>query len=55
MKKTYIKPSMMVVKTDIENMICESLGKAGTYSNDVTLLGKERGTRNEADDFDDLW
>ena len=57
MKKTYMQPSVEVVKVQTEEMIAASYNSAlGTTGVDGSnALGKERGTRNEADDFGDLW
>jgi len=53
MKKAYIAPRIEVVKVNAITMICESLGFSATEV--TTMDSKERGTRNDADDFDDLW
>ena len=60
MKKTYMQPSVEVVITNVETMIAASVdGFNGslntTGAGGSSALGKERGTRNEADDFGDLW
>ena len=60
MKKTYIAPSVEMVKIKSEVMLDSSpagfSGALGTTNvAGSAALGKERGTRNDADDFDDLW
>ena len=56
MKKTYIKPETNVIKTvlgqDIATGITVGSAFTGTASD---IQSKDRGTRNDADDFDDLW
>ena len=57
MKKTYQKPAMAIINVKPEVMLDGSprtLGIGENYSGG-DILSKERGTRNEADDFDDLW
>ena len=54
MKKTYMQPSIKVVKVQVEKMIAESI-KVGNAYNGGDIQSKERGTRNAGDDFDDLW
>lgn len=56
MKKTYQKPAMVVINVKPEVMLdgSRSLGIGENYSGG-DILSKERGTRNAADDFDDLW
>ena len=56
MKKTYMQPSVEVVKVQTETMIAasDSLGLGGQYSGGE-IQSKERGTRNSDDDFGDLW
>lgn len=58
MKKTYMQPSIKVVKVKVEAMLVpasynNTLGTQGV--NGSAALGRERGTRNGGDDFDDLW
>ena len=55
MKKTYMQPSIKVVKVQVEKMIAESIKVNGVYDGSSTIQSKERGTRNGGDDFDDLW
>ena len=56
MKKTYMKPNMSIVKVQTAGMIATSPG-LGMYGKDATIegMGKERGTRNDGDNFEDLW
>ena len=54
MKKNYIKPTVLSVKVNTEQMICESLTVFGETSSVDERAGKARGSRT-ADDFDDLW
>ena len=58
MKKTYMQPSVEVVKVQTETMIAasDSVSLGGAFSGSASdIQSKERGTRNEADDFGDLW
>ena len=57
MKKTYITPHVEVQKISATQMICNS---ERMYSTDTSTAGfesagKERGTRNGGDNFEDLW
>ena len=54
MKKTYMKPNMSIVKVQTAGMIAASVNM---YGKNATSDGmsKERGTRNDGDNFDDLW
>jgi len=54
MKKNYIKPTVLSVKVNTEQMICESLTVFGETSSVDERAGKSRGSRT-ADDFDELW
>ena len=60
MKKTYMTPSVEVVRIKAQTMIAASTdgfkGALGTteVGGDVAL-GRERGSRTESDDFDGLW
>ncbi len=47
MKKTYMQPAMLVVKTNVAKMICvsgfsDALGKSGGEANSNTVLSKRR-------------
>ena len=56
MKKQYIRPEMQVNELEIAS-ICEvsmRLGE-GYAEKGSTGLSRERGSRSESDDFDDLW
>ena len=60
MKKTYIAPRVEVNKISVTQMMCTSPAGFNSTLNTNGIsgdnaLGKERGTRNAADDFDDLW
>ena len=56
MKKTYQAPSVEVTNISATQMICESLGVKGTFNAETQdKLGRERGTRNDGDNFEDLW
>ena len=50
MKKTYISPLAEVVKTEIEQMICESSITAGGVFNDESLTPSEK-----VGDFDEIF
>lgn len=55
MKKKYMKPVTQVNNVQMEN-VCGALTLSTTYAAEGSVgLGKERGTRTESDDFDDLW
>ena len=55
MKKIYIKPTVLSVKVNTEQMICESLTVFGTTDSVDEKATKSRGSRSDSDDFDDLW
>ena len=56
MKKTYMQPSIKVVRVQVEKMIAESIKMGGAFGGNAgDIQSKERGTRNAGDDFDDLW
>lgn len=57
MKKTYIAPRAEVNVINAVQMICESLPSQGKYTGTQTLLGKDRGDYEPAEDgnFGDLW
>ena len=54
MKKRYMKPVIQVNKIETETLLNLSKGQ-GYADQGATVLGKERGTRTESDNFDDLW
>jgi len=54
MKKRYIAPAIKMENVDTEKF-CESIVVASTSTSNSTMLGKDRGSRSESDDFDDLW
>ena len=56
MKKTYIAPSVELVRINAVQMICESLDLKGVYNSEtMDKLGRDRGSRANSDDFDELW
>lgn len=56
MKKTYIQPSVELVRVKTESMIAasEQIQLGGSYSGGE-IQSKERGSRTADDDFDGLW
>ena len=57
MKKTYIAPTIKMVKVNTVNMMCTSGFNSALGTNEVegsAALSRERGSRT-TDDFDDLW
>ena len=54
MKKTYSKPVISTVKVETAGMIAASVDMYGTNAT-RDAMGKERGTRSDNADFDDLW
>ena len=53
MKKTYISPLAEVVKTEIEQMICQSIGAEGLFDNDALTPAEKVG--DFEDIFEGLW
>jgi hypothetical protein len=55
MKKIYLKPETMTEAIQMEKVCALTMSGTTNAQKNATVLGRERGSRSESDDFDELW
>jgi len=56
MKEIYIQPETLVSKIETTSICQASMSLSTTAAKNGSVgLGRERGSRSESDDFDELW
>ena len=57
MKKTYQKPVTEIIKTALATSLLEqsSVAVGNEYGSGNAVLSRDRGSRNDNDNFEDLW